>query len=101
MLDLTPIVNKDQMTIPELIDLLKNEPDELYRVCLSNGKIYQAIKSKGEVTTLVNTRGVIFRRASTLSKKVSDTYITPDWVDVEYLEDINMFLLVAQVKGWR
>ena len=95
-----PISNKNIMTIPDLIDLLKNEPDGLYRVFLNNDRMYQAIKSKGEVNTLVNTAGAVFRRAFARPTKSSITYIEPEWVEVDKLKDINTFLLIAQVKGW-
>ena len=100
MVDIQPISNTTVMSIPDLIDLLKNESDELYRIFLSNGKMYQAIKSKGEVNTLVNTAGAVFRRAFARPTKSSITYIEPEWVEVDKLKDINTFLLIAQVKGW-
>ena len=96
MVDMTPRTNKEQLTIPDLIDLLKNEPDGLYRVFLNNGKMYQAIKSKGEVTTLVNSTGDVFRR----NKKSLLSTVRPEWVEVVQLKDLNTFLLIAQVKGW-
>lgn len=58
--------------------------------------MYQAIKSKGEVTTAVNSIGVVFRR----NKKSTIISIEPEWVKVGKLDDINTFLLIAQVKGW-
>ena len=100
MVDITPISNKTIETISDLINLLKNEPDGLYRIFLLNGKMYQAIKSKGEVTTLVNTRGDVFRRAFTHTTNTANTYVAPEWVEVDKLKDINTFLLIAQVKGW-
>lgn len=96
MVDLTPRDNKEYMRIPDLIDLLKNEPDDLYRVFLLNGKMYQAIKSKGEVTILVNSNGGVFKQVD----KLFDTFIVEEWVEVDRLKDINTFLLIAQVKGW-
>ena len=96
MRDIKPITNIVTISFPYIIDLLNNDPDDLYRIFLNNGKMYQAIKSNGEVTTLVDSRGVVFRRA----KKSLANYVAPEWVDVGYLEDINRFLLVAQVKGW-
>ena len=100
MIDMTPVPNKELMTIPDLIDLLKNEPDELYRVFLVDGRMLQAIKSKGKVTTLVNSAGRVFRRAFARSTKSTITYIEPEWVEVDKLDNINTFLLIAQVKGW-
>ena len=100
MIDMTPRYNYDQMSIRELIDLLKNESDGLYRVFLDNGKMYQAIKSNGEITTLVNSIGNVFRRAFARSTKSTITYIEPEWVEVDKLDNINTFLLIAQVKGW-
>ena len=100
MVDIKPISNKIAMSIPELIVLLKNEPDGLYRVFLVNGKMCQAIKSNGEVTTIVNSTGVVFRRAFTHTTNTANTYIAPEWVEVDKLKDINTFLLIAQVKGW-
>ena len=96
MIDMRPKSYITQMTIPELVDFLENEPDGLYRVILDNGKIYQVIKSKGEVTTVVNPQGYIFRR----NKKLAGGFASPGWFDVDQLEDINSFLFVAQVKGW-
>ena len=96
MIDMTPLSNVPHMTIPDLVDFLKYEPDGLFRVFLKNGKMYQAIKSKGEVTTVMNTTGYIFRRA----EKKSNSYVSPEWVHVGNLEDTSIFLLIAQVKGW-
>lgn len=100
MVDMTPISNKNIMTIPDLIDLLKNEPDELYRVFLADGRMIQAIKSNGEATTVVNSIGVVFRRDFERPTKSTITYIEPEWVEVDKLDNINTFLLIAQVKGW-
>ena len=100
MVDIQLIDNETYMLMSELIDLLKNEPDELYRIFLVNGKMYQAIKSKGEVTTVVNSSGGIFRRGFTHTTKSTINYIEPSWVEVDKLDDINTFLLIAQVKGW-
>ena len=100
MVDMTPISNKTIMTIPDLIDLLKNEPDEIYRVFLADGRMLQAIKSKGEVTTAVNSAGSIFRQVFIHTTNMRNTYVAPEWVEVDKLDDINTFLLIAQVKGW-
>ena len=100
MIDMTPISNTIVMSIPAIVDLLKNEPDGVYRIFLNNGKMYQGIKSNGEVTTAVNSSGGVFRRAFARSTKSTITYIEPEWVEVYRLEDINIFLLIAQVKGW-
>ena len=100
MIDMRPRDNKEYMKIPDLIDLLKNEPNGVYRISLNGGKMYQGIKSNGEVTTLVNSAGRVFRRAFARSTKSTITYIEPDWVEVDKLDDINTFLLIAQVKGW-
>ena len=62
--------------------------------------MYQAIKSNGEVTTAVNSSGGVFRRAFARSTKSTITYIEPEWVEVDCLDDLNTFLLTAQVKGW-
>ena len=96
MIDMSPLSNVPHMTIPDLVDFLKYEPDGLFRVFLKNGKMYQAIKSKGEVTTLVNNTGYVFR----LAKKESNSDVSPDWVHVGNLDDTSIFLLIAQVKGW-
>lgn len=100
MIDITPISNKTIMTIPDIIDLLKNEPDGLYRIFLADGRMLQAIKTNGEVSTAVNSRGGVFRRAFARSTKSTITYIEPEWIEVDKLDDINTFLLIAQVKGW-
>ena len=100
MLVMRPKSYINQMTIPELVDFLVNEPDGLYRVILDNGKVYQVIKSKGEVTTAVNSSGGVFRRTFARPTKSTITYIEPEWVEVDRLDDINTFLLIAQVKGW-
>lgn len=94
VVDMTLVSNKTHMTIPDMIDILKNKSDGLYRVFLNNGKMYQAIKSKGEVTTLVNPQGDVFKR----TKESFDNYVTLGWDVVEHLEDINAFLLISQVK---
>ena len=97
MRDLTPITNRSEMEIPELIDLLKNEPDGVYRIFLIKGKMYQAIKLKGEITTVVTPTGNTFRRAINY---LSNSVVAPRWVEFDRLDDINTFLLIAQVKGW-
>ena len=98
MIDMRPLHYDTQMTIPDLIDFLDSEPDGSYRVFLNDNKMCQAIKSNGEVTTIVNSTGYIFRRAINL--KLSSSTFVPEWVIVDQLDDINTFLLVAQVKGW-
>ena len=100
MVDMQPISNTIVMSIPAIVDFLKNEPDGLYRIFLSNGKMYQAIKSNGEVSTIVNSSGGVFRRTFARPTKSTITYIEPEWVEVDRLKDINTFLLIAQVKGW-
>ena len=100
MVDMSPISNTIVMSIPAIIDLLKNEPDGVYRIFLNNGKMYQAIKSNGEVTTAVNSSGGVFRRAFARPAESTITYIEPEWVEIDRLKDINTFLLIAQVKGW-
>ena len=100
MIDMAPISNTIVMSIPAIVDLLKNEPDGVYRIFLNNGKMYQGIKSNGEVTTAVNSSGGVFRRAFARSTKSTITCIEPEWVEVDRLKDINTFLLIAQVKGW-
>ena len=91
MVDMRPRDNKEYMKIPDLINLLKNEPNGIYRIFLNNRKMYQAIKSNGEVTTLVNSIGVVFRRAFARATKSTITYIEPEWVEVDKLDDINTF----------
>ena len=100
MIDMTPISNTIVMSIPAIVDLLKNEPDGVYRIFLNNGKMYQGIKSKGEVTTAVNSAGSVFRQVFTHTTNIANTYVAPEWVEVDKLDDINTFLLIAQVKGW-
>lgn len=100
MIDMTPVSNQTHLTISDMLNLLKNEPDGLYRVFLDNGKMYQAIKSKGEVTTLVNAEGDVFRQTFMINTKPTDSYLVKDWNEVDYLDNINTFLLIAQVKGW-
>ena len=96
MIVIRPLHYVTQMTVPDLVDFLKYKPDGIFRVLLNNGKVYQVIKSKGEVTTVVNPTGYVFRR----NIKLSNSVVAPDWVDVDKLDDINTFLLMAQVKGW-
>ena len=100
MIDMTPISNTIVMSIPAIVDLLKNEPDGVYRIFLNNGKMYQGNKSNGEVTTAVNSSGGVFRRAFARPTKSTSIYIEPEWIEVDRLKDINTFLLIAQVKGW-
>ena len=100
MIDMTPISNTIVMSIPAIVDLLKNEPDGVYRIFLNNGKMYQGIKSNGEVTTAVNSAGSIFRQVFMHTTNMRNTYVAPEWVEVDRLKDINTFLLIAQVKGW-
>ena len=98
MKDIQLKINTYQITIPDLVDFLDNEPDGLYRVFINDDKMCQAIKSNGKVTTIVNTTGYVFRRA--LNLKLSSDNFIPEWVIVDQLVDINTFLLTAQMKGW-
>ena len=100
MVDMTPISNTIVMSIPAIVDLLKNEPDGVYRIFLNNGKMYQTIKTNGEVTTAVNSSGGVFRQGFIHTTNMRNTYVAPEWVEVDRLKDINTFLLIAQVKGW-
>ena len=100
MIDMQPISNTIVMSIPAIVDFLKNEPDGLYRIFLSNGKMYQAIKSNDEVSTIVNSSGSVFRQIFILATNIGNTYVAPEWLEIDRLKDINTFLLIAQVKGW-
>ena len=96
MKDINITSAKDKVSTLDLVMYLSGEPNGVYRIFLVNGKMYQAIKSKGEVTTLVNSAGRVFRR----NKKSLLSTVRPEWVEVDKLDDINTFLLIAQVKGW-
>ena len=100
MKDINITSAKDKVSILDLVMYLSGEPNGVYRISLNGDKMYQAIKSNGEVTTLVNSAGRVFRRAFARSTKSSISYIGPEWVEVDKLNDINTFLLIAQVKGW-